>query len=237
MGTGVLATGSALHALALHEGPLTLVQPLLVAGVLFALPASRWAGGPNVSLREMRWAALLVCALSAFLVTATPSSQPTRDVDGGPATAALALSLLGILACLLLSQIWPGKVRSSLLGVSAGIALAGAAAMIKVCTDLVGNGAAAFFGSWQPYALLAVGAMGVTLSQMAYHAGPMTASLPAINSVNPLVSVALGTVVFDERFRSSPDAIAVEVVSLVCVLGATVVLSRRSAGEAQVVTT
>jgi hypothetical protein len=184
----------------------------------------------------MQWAALLVCALGTFLITATPSGQPTRDIDTGPAIGAFVLSLLAILACLFLSEVWLAKVRASLIGVAAGIALAGAAAMMKVCTSIALKGPGSFFASWEIYALLAVGALGVTLSQMAYHAGPMTASLPAINSVNPLVSVVIGILVFDEKFRSGPGAITLEVVSLTCVLVATLVLSTRSRTAGQVVT-
>src|SRR5262249_2959484 len=40
LGTGIAFGAFALHALALHEGDLTLVQPLLVTMVLFALPVS-----------------------------------------------------------------------------------------------------------------------------------------------------------------------------------------------------
>jgi hypothetical protein len=62
----------------------------------------------------------------------------------------------------------------------------------------------------------------------------MIASLPAINTTNPLVSVVIGTGVFDERFRTGTAALGVEGVSLAVVLAATVALSRRSArAEAQ----
>jgi hypothetical protein len=38
-------------------------------------------GGPKVGRVDLRWAAVLVVALAVFLTTATPSSQPARDID------------------------------------------------------------------------------------------------------------------------------------------------------------
>ncbi len=229
LGTVILLAGVSLHAFALHEGPLTLVQPLLVTGVLSALLASRFVGGPKVGLVDMRWAAVLVAALAVFLTTATPSSQPARDIDTGPALAALGLSLTAIGACLMVARRCRPGVVATAFGVAAGIALAGSAALMKVCTDLMGHGVANLLSAWQLYALILVGGSALVLSQMAYRAGPMTASVPAINSVNPLASVMIGWAVFDESFRVGTAAVAVEVLSLGLVVAATVILSRRSA--------
>jgi hypothetical protein len=230
LGTAVLFGGFVLHAVALHDGPLTLVQPLLITGVLFALPASSKVGGPAVSAGDMRWAVILVAALAVFLATATPASQPARDIDTGPAVVTLGLALGGISMCVLGSQRWRGTATATFLGLAAGIALAGSAALIKVCTDVATNGVEALLGSWQLYALLAVGVVGLLLSQLAYRSGPIVASLPAINTANPVVSVIIGTAVFDERFRVGTGAVPVECASLALALVSTVALSRRSAG-------
>jgi hypothetical protein len=233
LGMCVLAVGISLHAFALHEGPITVVQPLLVTTVLFALPASAYVGGPRVAFADMRWAVLLVAALALFLFTATPPGQPARGTDTGPALAALGLALTGILACLIIARRYRGNAMATLLGAATGIALAGSAALLKVCTDLTGPGIWSLFGDWQVYALVVVGASALILSQVAYRAGPMTASLPAINSVNPIASVLIGWAVFDEKFRVGVASVAVEVILLSVVVMATVVLSRRSALRSQ----
>jgi hypothetical protein len=232
-GTTLLGAGVGLHALALHEGPLTLVQPLLVAAVLFALPASRYAGGPKIGAADMRWAAVLVAGLATFLVTATPASQPARDIDTGPALGAFGLSVVGVVICVLLARRGRDHAPATGYGAAAGIALAGSAALMKACTDLATKGLPTLVGSWQLYALIAVGGSALALSQIAYRAGPMTAGLPAINVVNPLVSVIIGWAVFDETFRTSGSAVALEVISLTAALTATMALSRRSAVSAE----
>lgn len=232
VGTAVLAAGLGMHAFALHEAPLTLVQPLLILGVLFALPASQYAGGPPVGAADLRWAVLLVAGIAAFLVTSTPTSQPTKDIDGGPALSAFAISSLGVLLCVGLARRRRGPLAATAVGAAAGIAFGGSAALIKVCTNVASGGPLALLSSWQLYALVLVGGTGLLLSQLSYRAGPMTASLPAINTLNPLVSVLIGWAVFDERFRTGAGPVAIEALSLLVALTATIVLSRRAAGEA-----
>ncbi len=233
VGTAVLGAGLGMHAFALHEAPLTLVQPLLILGVLFALPASRYAGGPPVGAADLRWAAVLVAGIAGFLITSTPASQPAKDIDGGPAFIAFVISLAGVLVCLMAAHRRRGPFAATAVGAAAGIAFGGSAALIKVCTDVAGGGVLALLSSWQFYGLVVVGGTGLLLSQLSYRAGPMTASLPALNTLNPVVSVVIGWGVFDERFRTGPGPVAVEVVSLLAALIATIVLSRRSARDAE----
>lgn len=228
-GTALLGVGLGFHAYALHQGSLSLVQPLLITGVLFTLPASRFAGGPRIRAVDMLWAAVLVAGLAGFLVTSTPTSQTSKAVDWFPAAAISVASLLGVTVCLLVARRSRGNVTATVLGVAAGIGLAGSAALIKVCTDLAAKGIGVLVSSWQLYVMVVVGLSSVAISQLAYRAGPMTASIPAINTVNPVASVLLGWAAFDESFRVSPAALAIEVVSLIAVLAATLVLSRRSA--------
>jgi len=61
--------------------------------------------------------------------------------------------------------------------------------------------------SWPFYALIGVGALGLLVNQLAYQAGPLSSSLPAIMTVGPVVSLVIGVVVFDEQFRTGPAAL------------------------------
>jgi hypothetical protein len=70
-----------LHAPALHLGELTVVQPLLITTVLFALPASRTVGGSPVNRAQMGWASVLVLGLAAFFAAADRVGQTGTGVD------------------------------------------------------------------------------------------------------------------------------------------------------------
>ncbi len=226
LGTAIAAAAFALHALALHEGQLTLVQPLLVTMVLFALPASRAVNGTAVTPAELAWAVVLVLGLTAFFAAADPVSSSTAGADVQPAIWTAALAALTIGLCVGLARHRPGGQAAALLGGAAGIAFAGVAALVKTATSLLTQGAGALLSSWQLYALIGVGAIGIGLSQLAYRTGPLSASLPALNSVNPLASVLIGAVVFDEHVHTGLVPAGIELLGLAIIALAAVALSR-----------
>jgi drug/metabolite transporter (DMT)-like permease len=91
----------ALQVLALASGPLSLVQPLLVSAVLFALPASVLLERRRPSLVEWGWALLLVGGLGVFLRAANPRTGPALPDDGRllllcGAGSALAVAAAGL---------------------------------------------------------------------------------------------------------------------------------------------
>ncbi len=225
-GSAIAVVAFCLHALALHEGNLTLVQPLLVTTVLFALPASRAVSGTPVSRAQLEWAAVLVVALACFFAAGDPATPTNNRVDAWPAVIASIMAVAAVGMCVRLARRRTASTAATLLGTGAGIAFAGAAALIKIATNLLAQGAVALVSGWQLYALIVVGATGIVLSQLAYRAGPVSASLPAMNSVNPLASVLIGVAVFDERFRTGPIPATVEAFALAAMTLATVLLSR-----------
>ena len=216
-----------LHAVALHEGDLTLVQPLLVTVILFVLPASRAVAGIPITPGEYGWATLLLLGLAAFFVAARPSSQTKTGLDAGPAVLAVVIGGLAVLLCVTLARRRSGSPAAAFFGAAAGIAFAGVAALVKVATDLLAQGPGVVLASWQLYALIGVGAAAVALNQLAYRAGPLSACLPALNSVNPIASVLIGTAVFDERIRTGLAASVIEGLALTAVTVSVVTLSRR----------
>jgi hypothetical protein len=70
---------------------------------------------------------------------------------------------------------------------------------------------------------------------MAFQAGPLAASLPATATTDPLVSVLLGVVVYDERLRSGVVPLLLSLLSLVLMSAAVALLSQvRAVVEATV---
>jgi hypothetical protein len=91
----------------------------------------------------------------------------------------------------------------------------------------------ALLTSWPLYTLLAVGAVGLLLNQLSFQAGPLSASLPAITVVNPLLAVLLGVTVYDENLRHTPWAITTEAGFLVLFSAAAIALTRHQAAAAE----
>jgi drug/metabolite transporter (DMT)-like permease len=220
--------GLSLHALALRDGPLTLVQPLLVIGVIFTLPLRQVMEHRRPGRAEIGWAAALTLGLALFLILilAIPADGPVQGADPEPMVLCGAAIGFAIAGCLTAGRRRAAATGAVLLGTTAGLLLAVAAALLKETTDVLGHGAAALFTGWPLYALVAVGGAGLVSSQYAYRAGPLSASLPAITAVNPVVSVVIGVAVFDKPFRAAPGYLLGEVLGLGLMATAAIGLTR-----------
>jgi EamA domain-containing membrane protein RarD len=98
--------------------------------------------------------------------------------------------------------------------------------------ELSRHGVVAVFTTWPLYGLGLAGLLSLLLSQLAYEAGPLRASLPAITVVGPVISLVIGVAVFDEPFRHTPVAVIAEAVGLVVVVCAVVLLTSRGPNSA-----
>jgi drug/metabolite transporter (DMT)-like permease len=215
IGMGLNVLGFGLNALALSLGRLAVVQPLLTTQLLFALPVNHWLRREPIKPIELLWAAVLVVGLSGFLLIAT-AGVPTTDgtADRGPAIAAGTLVVLITASLALAARRAAHSTAATLLGATTGVLFAVTASLNKECTGLITQGPVTLLTSWQLYALPLAGAVAILFNQLAYQAGPLAASLPAIAVVAPLVAILLGITVFDENLRHSPPAIIGQVMSL-----------------------
>jgi drug/metabolite transporter (DMT)-like permease len=215
IGMGLNVLGFGLNALALSLGRLVAVQPLLTTQLLFALPVNHWLRREPIKPIELLWAAVLVVGLSGFLLIATAGVPATHDTpDRGAAVAAGALVVLVTASLALAARRAVQSTAATLLGAATGVLFAVTASLNKECTGLITQGPVTLLTSWQLYALSLTAAVAILFNQLAYQAGPLSASLPAIAVVAPLVAILLGITVFDEYLRHSPPAIIGQVVSV-----------------------
>jgi hypothetical protein len=117
------------------------------------------------------------------------------------------------------------------MGVALGVVYAVTAGLLKSLTDIGLRSPAALLTSWQLYTVILLGGFSLLLTQLTFQAGPLTASLPAMSTVDPLLSIAIGVVVYDEHLRSGPVA-GVGLIGLLVILGTAILqLSRAEAGH------
>ena len=64
------------------------------------------------------------------------------------------------------------------------------------------------------------------MQQSAFQAGPLPASLPVMDAVEPTVAVCIGVFAFNEQLGSSPLAIAIQVAGVCALVVGIVVLDR-----------
>ena len=228
LGLGCDVVGYGLQFIALGHGPLVIVQPLLVCGLLFALPmGAAWSGR---KLHRLDWvAAILVCAgLAIFLIVASP--EPGHD-DVQPFIWVLLLTSSGA-ATLLLVALSHGREpwqRAVLLSGAAGVVYGVTAALTKTSSHLLDGGIIHLLGHWQPYALLFAGIGGMVIAQSAFQAGSLDSSLPTMSVADPIVSIVIGALAFGETIAARPIDVVVEVIALIAMSTGVFLLARSEA--------
>ncbi|HEX9546820.1 MAG TPA: DMT family transporter [Acidimicrobiales bacterium] len=225
---GIGADGAAyvLQFVALGHGALALVQPLLVSGLLFALPLGAFLARTRMSGRDWSGAIALVVGLSLFLLVSSPGA--------GHANASnmtwLMLSIICALAIgliVLAAQGRSSRLRAGLLAAAAGVDYGLTAAYTKSAAHLLlDHGVVAAITSWEAYGLVIAGVLGMLLAQSAFQSGPLDASLPVLTVMDPIVSIVIGAAVLGEGIRTGLGATTLELAGLALMTVGVFVLSR-----------
>ncbi|HET7173507.1 MAG TPA: DMT family transporter [Nocardioidaceae bacterium] len=223
---GVQAVGLGLHGLALHLGALSLVQPVLALVVVMALPLNHRLNHTRISRAELLWATVLTVGLAAFLLIAIPRRAPVGPIPTARLVVPAGVGLLVLVLCIAVASRAGSQLAAVALGTGSGIAFGFEAAFLQATADRLANQPAGLFGQATVYAWLASGFVGVVLTQLAYRAGPISAALPAVITVNPICSIVLGVVVGGDQLRQSPGAVVGEVVSFAVLAVAVGALAR-----------
>ena len=229
IGTACDVAGYVLQFVALGHGPIVVVQPLLVCGLLFALPiGAAWAGR---RLTPGDWvSALMVClGLAVFLTVARPAAgrADTSALEWAVLLAAVSAVTAGLV---LVARRPVPRRRAVALAAAAGVVYGAAAALTKSTSHLLSRGVIPLLGHWQPWVLVVFGVGGMLLAQSAFQAGALDASLPTMSVADPVVSIAIGALVFGEAIANSPAAVVVEAVSLAVMSVGVYLLARSEAG-------
>lgn len=232
---GILAdiAGFVLQFIALGHGSLVLVQPLLVCGLLFALPlGAAFARAGPLSREEWMGAGLVVAGLALFLVVASPG-EGSMDATAFGWTIVTVTTAVPAVCMTIASRFTRGAVRANLLATAAGCIYGLTAAYTKTVAHAVaanpggvGHLALHMAETWQVYAIAVTGLASMILAQSAFQAGPLGWSLPALTVVDPVVSIIVGALAFGEYVSSSVPALCGEAVGLVGMAMGVVLVAR-----------
>ena len=231
VGIGCDLIGVALQLVALHLGSLSVVQPLLISGLVFALVLRPRLEQQQVTGRQLRWAVVLSGALAGFLLlTGSGRAAAGEQVDRIPALVAGLIGAAAIVGCVLLGRRRRDSTQAAaILGVAVGIIYAATAALLKTVTDIAVRHKVGVLASWQLYLLIVLGVGGLLLNQLAFQAGPITASLPATATLDPLLSIVIGVLIYDEPIHRGPGGGTLLIMSLLVLTVAVVELTRSAA--------
>ncbi|WP_369182442.1 DMT family transporter [Streptomyces sp. Y1] len=229
LGTGFMVSGLILSALALNKGEVSLVEPLLTTNLLFAMALSRVL--TKQSLGRSGWAGVLLLGLgvTAFIV----AGQPTGG--GAPAGELRHWLVVGIVVGLTLLLVslarrLPLLEEATLLALAAGLLYGLQDALTRTTTQRLDHqGLDAVLRSWQPYAVVAAGVVGLLLVQSAFEVAPLRMSLPALTAAQPLSGIACAVGFLGDRLRVTPGALAWQSAGLLAIVIGVIVIGRHPA--------
>jgi len=221
--------GAALQAIALHFGPLALVQPILVCDLLFAVLINAVAlrAAPDGVL----FAGAVCCAagLGVFLAVAQPTGG--AETVSLPAVIPLAAVLTG---CLAWAKAAPRATRALALALACGVCYGVNAFLLKLVTFSLAQGFSEPLQQWPLYTLVIVGPVGFLLNQQAFQSGRLVSpALAVITTTTALVSIGIGYLWLDESFASGPMDVVTEVASLTVMTAGIVLLAHRAPAVAR----
>jgi len=191
--------GVVVQFMALRLGPLSVVAPLMVTGLVVAVPLEA-ALQRRRPVRAEVWSVLVTgTGLALFLGSLAP--QPTEGDPSSPTWAGVIAVTMGIAGAAALLRLASPQLAAPALGLATGTLFGLAAALLKgaaVRTD-------SFLGLLEDPLLWSYGAvslLALTLTQNAFQHGRLATPLVAISLSEPITATTIGLLVLGEHLQS-----------------------------------
>jgi drug/metabolite transporter (DMT)-like permease len=233
LGWAALIAAFVFQALALSQGQISVVQPLLATELVFMLLLRRvWI---HQSIRPITWAAAtLTCVgLAVFIAAGQPGGGESTPTSGHWFIAGLACCAAAAVLAVLARWGSP-SLRAALYGSSSAVMWALVATFIKATTDTITEfGVAGMFAHWPVYALAAGSVAALVLMQAALHVGPLRASQPFLVIIDPIVSIVLSVWLFAEHFTADGAVLAIAAIGFAVMCAGVVLLTQTAPATMQ----
>ncbi len=224
LGTLALFTGYLFQAGALDRGRLSVIQPLLVTTVVFALPLGYFLTKQHVGRREVVGAVVIIIGLGLFVYFGDPAGG---NENAPNSQWALTIALLSGLSVLLLVFGRGGdlSMKAAVFGTVAGILFGLSSSLTKPTLDYLHQSVGTMLSHWECYALAVAGVLGFLLQQVSLGTGRLAPSVATVSVANPIVGILIGILLLDERLSRPGWHIVVAVIGLSLALVGAVVIS------------
>lgn len=235
VGASLAVLGFGFQAWALGLGSILLVQPLVVFAVLFALPLEARIDHRRPSTMDWIWGGVLVGSVVVFLLIAQPVPSQRRASHVLLAITVTVL-IVGLVCLAAVAERCANTHNKALCyGLAAGALFGIAALLVKsVAMHLIDKPAEVLMHA-DVYLLTIVIVVAVIAQQRAFGAGDIQTSFPAMNVMEPAVSMALGVILLGENLRVGIGRSTILIALLLIAAVAVVKLAKHSAirGEPQ----
>lgn len=225
-GIAIMVVGQGLSAWGLGHLSLTVSEPLLTTNLIFALLIAAPLYGEVPRKTELAGALLLSAGVAAL--SASRSVRALSESFGSFSHWPAAAIIAGAAAALVIAgRNGPASLRATLTGGGAGLLLGISDALTRRSVEIIdAHGIAALATNWPGYAVIGTAAIGLWLTQNAFSAGPLHASLPAITGAEPLAGMTLGVLVFGDIVHVTPWLLALQAAGLAAMVGGVILVAR-----------
>lgn len=204
LGLALSGLAFAPHVAALHYGPLTLVQPIVITTVVFAVLVRAGLDRTLPDAAEVVWCLCTWAGLALFLSSIAPRGPHHPVVHDHAVVPMLVVGVSLAAVATLAASRTRAAPRGFLLGVAAGILYGLTAGLIKVATSYPPGPLLVPLGHWPTWLVPLTGLAAFLLSQWAYAATRLSVSVPTLNLVDVLTAVVFGSVVFGDHLGGPP---------------------------------
>ncbi|MGU3503156.1 DMT family transporter [Mycobacterium sp. C31M] len=225
-GTASAVAGFVFQALALDNGSLIVVAPLLVSALLFALPLSARLAHRRVTRGAWLWALMLTVSLAVFIFLAHPRAN--EQVAPAPTIAVVvAVCTVLVIGCVVIAVRSTGWKRAVPLAAAVGVMFGLIAVLTKILMFMLDRGSVAdVLATPVPYALVFLGVTATLLQQSSFHAGSLQMSVPTMVVVEPMAAVLLGVFILGETLNANTWEAVVLTAAVLAMTAATIALGR-----------
>jgi drug/metabolite transporter (DMT)-like permease len=238
-GFTLMLFGLAFQVLALIFAPVTLVQPVIAAGVAVVLVLSRLV--LRERLGRLQYVCVAVMALSVVLLALSAEGAP---VQVGHQVSGVRLAVIAIVSVLFAIGFAVSALRAGgrkharpgtgvAFGIATGLLYGVAALAIKGVSGTLVHGhgiggiAVRLLTSPYPYVMAVCSAAGLLLFQTALQRCRISIVAPVSNVLGSVYFIVAGTWLFHERLPSDPVRLALRLGGILVACGVVVLLSRQ----------
>lgn len=214
LGSAFALTAFGLHITAMNLGVVAVVQPFMLSAVLLAVPIRAFLDRALPTRSEMLWVAITVVAIIVFVSAANNELESGPPHDGRAIFAVLVGFTLAVVWASTANRFERGPLKGFIFATAAGLTFGITAGLMKFVRHDGADGWIGLFTTWHVWALLAGSVIGTTLNQRSYQAANLSVVMPSMNSVNIVVAVAMGWVVFSEPPALTPLAFTAQLLCL-----------------------
>jgi drug/metabolite transporter (DMT)-like permease len=218
IGSAAAVLGACLHLVALSGAPLTIIQPIGVTGLLFAIVLSAVFNRQRVGVTQIiAGVAVMVGLVGVLWLFPHGSATPVLPLS---VALVLAGATLGFGAAVYLTAHWmPDGARAIMLALAGGAAMGTTSGLARVITAGAHEDWTSLLTWLTPLALLTA-VFGALLMQNAYRTGHFAAAYATLLITDPVVGVGIGALLLGEGVPESlPSQLAATAFAALAIAG------------------